>query len=132
YCPAKALVRTDSPAAERANVQVPVESAQVSDFRSVRKDNPHGSKNGNLSYSHAHLHARTDRMPESGARNGSTSTETPSGDPGDIPECLRRHLCDHCGGAVGGMRNYEWPGRPDGIWLHAQCEALWFDLEGRP
>jgi len=28
-------------------------SAQVSDFQSVRKDNLHGSKNGNLSHSHA-------------------------------------------------------------------------------
>jgi len=29
------------------------------------------------------------------------------------------------------MRNYHWPGRPDGVWLHSQCEAPWFDF-GEP
>jgi len=132
YCPGQIASRADSDISIRPSVHRPVESAQVDGFASVHEASVDGSKNGKLSHSHAGLDAWTDKKPESGACNGSATTETPSGDPGDIPECLRRHLCDHCGGAVGAMRNYEWPGRPDGIWLHAQCEALWFDSEGRP
>jgi hypothetical protein len=101
-------------------------------FRSVQAAAPDGSKNSNLSNSHAGLDAWTDRKPESGARKDSAATETPSDDPddpGSIPESLRRHRCDHCGGAVGTTRNYDWPGRPDGVWLHSQCEAPWFDSE---
>jgi hypothetical protein len=55
-------------------------------------------------------------------------------DPGDIPDFLRRHpdnRCDHCGGHLGIMNRWDWPGRPDGIWLHPRCEELWHDSEGR-
>ena len=38
-----------------------------SDFRSVQKESSHGSKNANLSYSHAGLHTCTDQEPEFGA-----------------------------------------------------------------
>ena len=130
YCPDQSSSRADSDISIRPTVPRPVESAQVDGFASVPEAPWDGSKNGNLSNNHAGWDAGTDSGHGNGARNGSATTETPSGDPGDIPECLRRHLCDHCGGAVGGMRNYEWPGRPDGVWLHAQCEAPWFDSEG--
>src|SRR5262249_24615706 len=40
------------------------------------------------------------------------------------------HRCDHCG-ALGATSPYDWPGRPDGIWLHSRCEGPWFDGEGR-
>lgn len=36
--------------------------------------------------------------------------------------------CDHCGGLerTGDVLNsWDWPGRPDGIWLHPRCEAGW-------
>ena len=49
----------------------------------------------------------------------------------DVPESLRRHPCDHCGGGDGITRNYNAPGDPDGVWLHEQCEAPWFDAESR-
>jgi putative DNA primase/helicase len=101
-------------------------------FRSVQAAAPDGSKNSNLSNSHAGLDVWTNRKSESGARKDSAATETPSDDPddpGSIPESLRRHRCDHCGGAVGTTRNYDWPGRADGVWLHSQCEAPWFDSE---
>jgi len=57
----------------------------------------------------------------------------------DIPDFLLRqpdpnggsgHRCDHCG-ALGATGRWDWPGRPDGIWLHPRCEAPWFDSEGR-
>src|SRR5262249_17486975 len=69
------------------------------------------------------------------------------GDPGPIPDCLLRRpsggngslppvpptpprRCDHCGGDTGTMNPWNWRGRPDGIWLHPQCEAPWYDAEG--
>jgi hypothetical protein len=33
------------------------------------------------------------------------------------------------GEVVGTTRNYDWPGRPDGVWLHSQCETPWFNSE---
>jgi hypothetical protein len=137
YCPGQNLERTDSDAFKRPNVPRPVESAQVDGFASVPEAIWDGSKNGNLSNNHAGWDAGTDREPEIDARTNLTTTETPSddpggnpcSDPGPIPESLRRHRCDHCGGAVGTTRNYDWPDRPYGVWLHSQCEAPWFDLE---
>jgi hypothetical protein len=41
------------------------------------------------------------------------------------------HRCDHCGSAIGTMSNWDWPGRPDGIWLHPCCEAAWCDSNGQ-
>jgi hypothetical protein len=41
------------------------------------------------------------------------------------------HRCDHCGSAIGDMNPYDWPARPDGIWLHGRCEAPWFDSNGQ-
>jgi hypothetical protein len=40
-----------------------------------------------------------------------------------------RRLCDHCGDAVGTLNPWDWPGRPDGIWLHPPCEEGWHDQE---
>jgi len=49
---------------------------------------------------------------------------------GAIP--VPKHRCDHCGSATGITYPYDWPGRPDGIWVHRQCEAPWFDSAGAP
>jgi Protein of unknown function (DUF3631) len=38
------------------------------------------------------------------------------------------HRCDHCG-HLGASGQWDWPGRPDGIWLHSRCEEGWFDSE---
>jgi len=38
------------------------------------------------------------------------------------------HRCDHCGYS-GASGQWDWPGRPDGIWLHPSCEAPWYDSE---
>jgi putative DNA primase/helicase len=132
YCPGQTPARADSDISIRPSVQRPVESAQVDGFASVHEVGADGSKNSKLPYSHEGLDAWTDRKLGNGAQSDPATTGTPSGDPGDIPQCLRRYRCDHCGGAVGTTRNYDWPGRPGGVWLHSQCEAPWFDSEGCP
>jgi hypothetical protein len=133
YCPGQIASRTDSDISIRPSVHKPVESAQVSDFSSVHEASVDGSKNGKLSYSHAGLDGWTDKKPESGARNGSATTETPSDDPGDIPDDLVRtgHRCNYCGSQFGLLNHWAWPGYPDGIRLHERCEAAWHDSEGR-
>jgi hypothetical protein len=42
------------------------------------------------------------------------------------------HRCDHCGSAIGTMNPWDWPGRPDGIWLHPRCEESWRHSNGQP
>jgi hypothetical protein len=38
------------------------------------------------------------------------------------------HRCDYCG-RLGASSPWDWPGRPDGIWLHSHCEEAWYDSE---
>jgi Protein of unknown function (DUF3631) len=61
------------------------------DFQSVRETSPHALKNANLSYSHAGLHACTDRNPEIGGESDSATDgeELPADDYPDLPDCLR-------------------------------------------
>jgi Family of unknown function (DUF5906) len=40
--------------------------------------------------------------------------------------------CDYCGSQFGPLNPWDWPGRPDGIWLHERCEAPWWDSGGQP
>jgi Protein of unknown function (DUF3631) len=128
YCPGqKTLSPADSLLLKRRSVEVPMESAQVSDFRSVGEACGDGSKNTDLSYSDAGSDTSTLRKPENGARSELNTTRALSGDPGPIPESLRRHRCNHCGGQIGILNPYDWPGYPDGIRLHAQCEEGWYD-----
>jgi hypothetical protein len=38
--------------------------------------------------------------------------------------------CDHCGASASPgdpLTSWDWPDRPDGIWLHSRCEVGWFD-----
>jgi hypothetical protein len=40
--------------------------------------------------------------------------------------------CDHCGQhgrTAEPLSPFDWKGRPNGVWLHLRCEALWFDGE---
>jgi putative DNA primase/helicase len=96
-----------SEACKRASAD---EMGTSSVFRSVQEERPHGSKNANLAYSHAGLHACTDRMAEKGVYANLTTIASTSpaelngrapalGPPGDslddldpwvIPEGLRR------------------------------------------
>jgi putative DNA primase/helicase len=79
-----------SEACKRASAD---EMGATSDLQSVREKSPHGSKNGNLSHSHAGLHACTDRNPKSGPACVSAPSMTPAGDPWadlGIPPFLER------------------------------------------
>jgi Protein of unknown function (DUF3631)/Bifunctional DNA primase/polymerase, N-terminal len=64
---------SDSKACRRASAD---EMGITPDFQSVRETSPHALKNDNLSYSHAGLHACTDRNPEVGAESDSATIET--------------------------------------------------------
>jgi putative DNA primase/helicase len=104
-------------------------------FRSVQAAAPDGSKNANLSNSDAGLDAWTDRKAGNGVKGHSgQEIATDPTDPGPIPELLLRtapRRCDHCGSMLGAMNPWDWPGRPDGIWLHPRCEAGWMNSGGR-
>jgi len=104
-----------------------VTSGQIDRSASVPQTLTDGSKNSKLFNGHAGLDGWTDKKPESDAHNDSATSEIPSGDPGPIPESLRRQRCDHCGSQIGITSPYHWPGRPDGIWLHDRCEGPWHD-----
>jgi hypothetical protein len=96
---------------------MPMQSAEVPDFRSVAEASAYGSKNDKLSHSHAGFDASTDR-------NGGNGTK------GHIDH--RR--CDYCGGQLGGINPWSWPpDRPTReIWLHPRCEEPWADYGGQP
>jgi putative DNA primase/helicase len=104
-------------------------------FRSVQAAAPDGSKNSNLSNSHAGLDAWTDRKAGNGVKGHSGQEIAPDPtDPGPTPEFLLRtapRRCDYCGSMLGAMNPWDWPGRPDGIWLHPRCEAGWMNSGGR-
>jgi len=127
YCPIKAPSAGKNPISKRRNVEMPVKSAQVSDFQSVETFLSDASENGRLSYSHAGFDASTLPNGGSGAKGGSDQQiAPPDDDPGPFPEGLRR--CDHCGRfgtAADPLLPWDWPGRPDGVRLHSRCEEAW-------
>ena len=97
-----------------------------SDFLSVQETILDGSKNGNLSYSHAGLDAWTDKTPGESRQGDFDHGSAPPGriyavhdhptKPGEV------RPCDHCG--VGGrLAQWDWPGRAEPVWLHEKCEA---------
>ena len=93
----KHLSAANSALPKRPSVQMPMALGTTRVFRSVHEDNPDGSKNDNLSYSHAGLDAWTDRKPEIDAKANLTTTKPPLS-PGDpwaelgIPPFLDRRL----------------------------------------
>jgi putative DNA primase/helicase len=101
YLPGQNAVRRQfqpSEACKRASAD---EMGTSRDFRSVRETIPHGSKNANLSHSHAGLYACTDRKSENGdasdcdqrISHSATSLLAPVSDPWeglDIPDSLKR------------------------------------------
>jgi hypothetical protein len=147
YCPGQIASHTDFDVSIRTNVQVPVESAQVSDFASVPEGSAYGLKNGKLSYRHADLYGCTDRKLKSGGEDDSATGNAPlstvdgRSDYPDLPEFLRRPpnsgngfappRCDHCGRPATSGQRWNWPGRPDGVVLHSSCEGPWFDTQSR-
>jgi hypothetical protein len=117
YCPGQFASQADLDVPKRRSVETPIESAQVHDFRSVAEASADGSKNGNLSYSHAGFDASTDRNGGNGAKGH-----------------IDHRRCDYCGSHLGGTNRWNWPpDRPTHqIWLHPHCEAPWWDCGGQP
>lgn len=124
YCPGQNHPSPPFGASEAGKRATADEMGTTHDFRGVREDIPHGSKNGNLSYCHAGLHACTDPKPENGAKGQIDQEKTSSYD---------RH-CDYCGGQFGDMNPWNWPpDRPTReILLHQYCEQPWWDSGGLP
>ena len=103
YCP---LVNTppnpNPPISKCASVQMAMKSAQPSDFRSVQKASPHTSKNDDLSYRHAGLHACTLRKQQNGVRGYVDRADDPDPIP-DFPVCAPKDN----GGAAPGLSERE-------------------------
>jgi putative DNA primase/helicase len=88
-----------------------------SDFRSVAEGNGDGSKNANLSNSHAGSDASTDRKPGNGAK-GRSDHENGTG---DFRDSLRRCAqCNAPGDARGPVIEHD-----DQAWLHRECQRFW-------
>jgi Protein of unknown function (DUF3631) len=73
-------------------------------------------------------HGDGSKSPDRSSTVSDVSHVSPSA--GNGGEAASTRLCDHCGlrGATG---QYDWLGRPDGIWLHTRCEEPWFESEVR-
>jgi hypothetical protein len=105
------------PTSEARNRASPDGMGISSDFRSARETIPRGSKNANLSYSHAGLRACADRKPGNGARVHSDHENGA----GDFPDSLRRCAqCNAPGDARGPVVAHD-----DHVWLHRECRRFW-------
>src|SRR5262245_34781035 len=71
YCPGQNASCGPKPPSEACKRASADEMGTSCDSRSVQKGSPHGSKNANLSYSHAGLHACTDRKGQNGVKGHS-------------------------------------------------------------
>jgi putative DNA primase/helicase len=124
YCPVKTPSPDQFGEISRPSVQRPVESAQVDGFRSVQKASADGSKNGNLSCSHAGLDAWTDKNGGNGGKGCSDQETAPADDRWaslDIPSFCQR--CDHCR-QPGADQQVTVADQPT-VWLHRECEGPW-------
>jgi Protein of unknown function (DUF3631) len=70
YCPAGNSARPGLAISKRQSVKEPMKPEQPSDFRNVNKGSIDGSKNGNLSYSHAGFDGLTHRKSLDGGEQG--------------------------------------------------------------
>jgi hypothetical protein len=121
YCPAKSSRAPEKEKFIRPSVPKPVDIEQVSDFASVPEAPWDGSKNSNLSYSHAGLDGWTDKKPKHGEQTTSAKVETPSGDPNDIPSTQR--ICAQCNADGEPLRKLK--GSNPTVWLHPECKQFW-------
>ncbi len=98
----------------RPSVQMPMEWALLAIFDPSKKPSADGSKNANLSYSHAGLDAWTDRKSGNGVQGHSDHQRGPG-------------LCAQCHGEEGAPPTLHngagYP--PDGVWLHKECGLFW-------
>jgi putative DNA primase/helicase len=118
YCPGQNTPLPQfgtSEACKRAHAD---EMGITHNFRSVQEAIPHGSKNGNLSYNHAGLHACT-------FRNGGNGAD-PSSDqeiaPGAVPA---GHVCAQCGRVPPDGLEEQFPIGRELVWLHRECRRFY-------
>src|SRR6516165_7078189 len=124
-------------------------SALCNDYTSAEKsavqpNDAERKKNGHFSNEIKALNGRTGNNPEI------APLDLKGSDPGPIPDCdhcgqpgtaawpreqgLQEQAprCDHCGGLASPadpLKPWNWPSRPDGVRLHAGCEAAFHDAE---
>jgi hypothetical protein len=123
YCPAKSSLAPEKAKIIRPSVHRPMKSTQVSDFASVHEPSMDGSKNSNLSNSHAGLDGWTDKKPKSGPQHASATVEPPSGDPGDSTSTQPR--CAQCGASQPAPNLVAVDGIT--VFLHRGCETTYMD-----
>jgi putative DNA primase/helicase len=100
YCSGQNSLACPSGASEASIRPCADETGTTRDFQSVHDDRADGSKTANLFNNHAGLDGWTDRKAENGAKGRFDHDRDSASDPGDIPECLRRHRCNYCGGQI--------------------------------
>jgi Protein of unknown function (DUF3631) len=125
YCPGENSARAGLAISKRQSVKEPMKPEQPSDFRNVNKRSIDGSKNGNLSYSHAGLDGLTDRNPKPRARassdgpkegEGPASAVKGNGDGSGAPS-----LCAVCKEPEPPPNRASYGGLD--VWLHPGCEG---------
>jgi putative DNA primase/helicase len=124
YCPGQTEAQPNLTVSKGASVQVPVSPAQLSILPSVRSDGAHGSNNSELCKNYAGLHACTLPKAENGAGHEFNHHK------GHAEHHAKLRLCDQCGGratASNPLNQWDWRGRPEGIWLHPSCEHAWVE-----
>jgi len=124
YCPGQNTLPTQSGTSEACKRASANEMGTTRDFRSVRADILHGSKNGKLSYSHAGLHACTDRKAQNGGQDHSDQEIALGVLAEDELAAVGLRRCWHCNGN-GGVNEVGLPDRT--VWLHRECEAPWME-----
>jgi putative DNA primase/helicase len=129
YCPGQNTLPAQSGTPEACKRASDDEMGTTRDFRSVREDIPHGSKNGKLSNSHTGLHACTDRKAQNSGQGHSDQQINLADDGLDLLADLRR--CLHCNGN-GAVNEVAVPDRPGTIWLHRECEQPWLATHHNP
>jgi putative DNA primase/helicase len=106
-----ALQTTASEASKRPYADI---SRESDDFRSVPEGNGDGSKNANLSHSHAGKDVWTDRKPGNGVKGHSDH----GNGHGLCPQCR-----DDSGDPPTLHRGAGYPS--EGVWLHRECARFW-------
>ena len=125
YCPGQNTFPAQSGASDACKRASSDEMGTTRDFRSVREDTSHASKNCKLSHSHAGLHGWTGNERTDGGQGDFDPETGAADDPADdFPAFLRR--CAYCNrnGALGRVALSDWPGT---VWLHRECEGAWLE-----
>jgi putative DNA primase/helicase len=120
YCPGQTRADADSGFSKRQYVSKPINIEQLDDFRSVSDRSADGSKNANLSHSHAVSDALTDRKAGNGRAHASDQEIAPW--PPSSPDVDSEYrTCVQCRGPVDGKERLVAVGGRRTVWLHPEC-----------